>query len=70
MQEVTLKGPACHIEAYSCNLHFMDPVEDGLQVACMTTGDWQQAPAGRPHPGSGDCKDAGWDLGPVPVQAD
>ena len=26
-------------------------------------------PAGRPHPASGDCKDAGWDLGPIPVQS-
>ena len=42
MQEATLKGPKSPIEAYSCHLHVMDPVEDGLQVACMTVKDWQQ----------------------------
>ena len=26
--------------------------------------------AGRPHPGSGDSKNAGWDLRPLPIQAD
>ena len=30
------------IEACSCELHVLDPVGDGLQVACMTTDDWQQ----------------------------
>ena len=32
-----------HIEVYSCNLHVLDLVEDGPQVACMTTDEWHQA---------------------------
>ena len=43
MQEATLKGPASPIEAYSCDLHVLDLVEDGSQVACMTTDEWHQA---------------------------
>ena len=43
MQEDSLEGPASPIEAYSCNLHVLDPVEDGLQIACMTADDWHQA---------------------------
>ena len=43
MQEATLKGPVSPIEAYSCDLHILDPVGDGLQVAYMTTNDWYQA---------------------------
>ena len=42
MQEAALKGPTSPFEVYSCDLHVMDPVEDGLQVICMTTKDWQQ----------------------------
>ena len=52
-----------------------------LQSAChrphggLSTGhlyDGQRlamGPTGRPHPRPCDCKDAGWDLGPVPIQA-
>ena len=43
MQEATLKSPMNPIEAYSCDLHTLDPVGDSPQVACMTTGDWCQA---------------------------
>ena len=43
MQEATLEGPASPIEAYSCDLCVMDPVEDGLQITWMTAEDWQQA---------------------------
>ena len=42
LQEDTLEGPASPIEAYSCNLHILDLVGDGLQVNCMTTDDWHQ----------------------------
>ena len=42
MQEAALKGPTCPIEAYSCDLHVLDPVKDSPQVACMTAKDWQQ----------------------------
>ena len=42
MQEATLEGLASPTEVYSCDLHVMDPVEDSLKVACMTTKDWQQ----------------------------
>ena len=43
MQEATLGSPASPIEVYSCDLCVMDPVEDSLQVTCMTTEGWQQA---------------------------
>ena len=43
MQEAALIGPASPIEAYSCDLHVMDPVADSAQVTCMITEDWQQA---------------------------
>ena len=43
MQEATLKGSMSPIEAYSSNLHILDPVEDNTQVACMTTDEWHHA---------------------------
>ena len=43
VQEAALKGSASLIEAYSSDVHVLDPVEDSQQVACMTTDDWQQA---------------------------
>ena len=42
IQEATLKDPVSPIEAYSCNLHILDPVGDGLQVTCMTKDNWHQ----------------------------
>ena len=39
MQEAALKGPMSPIEAHSCDLHILDLVGDGLQLACMTTDD-------------------------------
>ena len=36
MQEAALKGPTSPIEAYSCDLHILDPVQDSQQVACMS----------------------------------
>ena len=39
MQEATLKG----IEAYSCNMHILDAVQDSHQVACVILDDWCQA---------------------------
>ena len=39
MQEATLKGLRSPTEAYSCDLHVLEPVEDSWQVACMTTKD-------------------------------
>ena len=68
-REATLKGPASPTEAYSCDLHVMDLVKDGPQVTCMTAKDCTTGPAGRPHPWSGDSKNARQDLGPVPIQA-
>ena len=38
-----LKGPASPIEAYSCNLHVLDVVQDSQQAACMTLEAWHQA---------------------------
>ena len=43
VQETALEGPMSYIEAYSCDLYVLDPVEDGPQVTCMTADDWQQA---------------------------
>ena len=43
VQEATLKGTMSSIEAYSCDLHVLDPVGDGPQVTCMTIDDWCQA---------------------------
>ena len=36
------KGPVSPIEAYSCNLHILDAVQDSQQVACMSLEDWFQ----------------------------
>ena len=41
--QAALKGPASPIEAYSCNLHILDTVQDNQQVICMTLEDWGQA---------------------------
>ena len=38
-----LEGPASPIEAYSCDLHILDAVQDSHQVTCMTLEDWCQA---------------------------
>ena len=43
VQEATLGGPASPIDAYSCNLHILDAIQDSQQVACMTLEDWHQA---------------------------
>ena len=43
VQEAALEGPVSPIEAYSCNLHVLDAVQDSQQVACMTLEDWHQA---------------------------
>ena len=43
VQETALKGPASPIEAYSCNLHVLDAIQDSKQVAYMTLQDWHQA---------------------------
>ena len=43
IQEATLKGSMILIEAYSNDLHILDAIEDGPQVACMTIDDWHQA---------------------------
>ena len=40
IQEAALEGP---IQAYSCDLHILDPVQDSQQVTCMTIEDWHQA---------------------------
>ena len=43
VQEAGLKGSASPIEAYSCDLHILDTVQDSQQVACITLEDWHQA---------------------------
>ena len=42
-QEAGLKGLVSPIEAYSCDLHVLDTVQDHQQVTCMTLEDWPQA---------------------------
>ena len=43
MQEAALKGLTSPIEAYSCDLHVLDAVQDSQQVTCMTLEGWHQA---------------------------
>ena len=43
VQEAALEGPTSPIEAYSCDLHIQDAVQDSQQVTCMTLEDWHQA---------------------------
>ena len=43
VQETALKGPANPIEAYSCDLHILDTIQDSKQVTYMTLEDWHQA---------------------------
>ena len=43
VQETTLKGSISPIEAYSCDLHVLNAVQDIQQVIYMTLEDWQQA---------------------------
>ena len=42
MQDDAPEGPASPAEAYSCNLHILDPVQDGQQATCMTIEEWHQ----------------------------
>ena len=44
VHEAALKGPTSPIEAYSCNLHILDSVQENQQVTCMTMEDchWAQ----------------------------
>ena len=43
VQEAALEGPTSPKEAYSCDLHILDAVQDSQQVTCMTLEDWHQA---------------------------
>ena len=48
VQEAVLERPVSPIEAYCCNLHVLDAVQDSQQVACMTIEDWHQAQEAHP----------------------
>ena len=43
LQESGPEGPVSPIEAYSCDLHVLDTVQDSQQVASITLEDWHQA---------------------------
>ena len=43
VQDTALEALTNPIEAYSCNMHILDSVQDSQQVACMTLEDWCQA---------------------------
>ena len=43
MQEAALEGLISPIEAYSCDLHILDAVQESQQITCMTLEDWCQA---------------------------
>ena len=43
MQEATLEGPTSPIEAYSCDMHVLESMQDSQQVACMSIKGWHQA---------------------------
>ena len=68
MQEAAFKGPASPIKVHNCDLHAMDPVEDGLQVAYMTTKDWQQAQLSDPILGQVIAKMQDMTLGQCPYK--
>ena len=42
VQEAAQKGPISPKEAYSCDLHILDPIQDSEQVVCMSLKDWHQ----------------------------
>ena len=42
VQEAALEGQVSPIEAYSCDLHVLDTVQDSQLVTCMTIEDWCQ----------------------------
>ena len=43
VQEAALKGSISPIEAYSCDLHVLDAIQDSQQVAWVTIEDWHKA---------------------------
>ena len=43
VQDTALKGIMSPTEAYSCDLHILETVQDSQQVTCMTLEDWHQA---------------------------
>ena len=43
VQEADLEGLVSPIEAYSCDLHALDAIQDSKEVTCMTLEDWHQA---------------------------
>ena len=43
------------MEAYSCDLHILDAIQDSKQVVCMTLEDWHQAQEADPCPESSHC---------------
>ena len=43
VHEATLEGLTSPIEAYICDLHILDAIQDSKQVTCMTLEDWHQA---------------------------
>ena len=51
VQEAALEEPISLIEAYSCDLHVLDAIQESQQVDCMTLEDWCQAPGNRCCPG-------------------
>ena len=72
MQKATLEGLVSPVKAYSCYLHVMDSVEDGLQVTCLTGEDWQETQLADPIlsqvlDGANQVY-AELDLGPVLIQ--
>ena len=42
VQEAALERLVCPMQAYSCDLHILDTVQDSQQVTCMTLEDWHQ----------------------------
>ena len=42
VQEAALEDLTSPTEAYSCDLHVLELVDDSLSVTCMTTNDCQQ----------------------------
>ena len=67
VQDAALKGPASPIEAYSCNLHILDAIQDSQQVTCMILENWHQAQQVDPTLSLVISRLMGWNLGVMTV---
>ena len=67
VQEAALEGLTSPIEAYSCDLHILDAVQDSQQVTCMALEDWHQAQQVDPTLSFFHFETVGWNPGAMTV---